>query len=291
MATIGTQTLSSVWRAKYASSTLQHVLEKAMVAEKICNVDKSDLNYIHNPYSTQPTAVVQAAAGTYSVSAWSTSEDSLTVSDEVIYGVHVFDFERIKSRYDLIADRFDQLGYAVAYALDKWVLNNLCEDGTGAYTTPVGGFTTAANTAVIFSNLISKVSGFAETYNGLFIVLENTDITGIIQTQVGSGFSYADAALNNGFMGNYMGVDIYVVRSGTFVDATTSTVSGSKTWTNLNHRVFGVKKVATYASPRGIRYEEKGVSGKTGVELAVSAQVGFKLWAQMTDLVVDITLA
>jgi hypothetical protein len=112
-----------------------------------------------------------------------------------------------------------------------------------------------------------------------------------MQAQMSNGFSYADAALNNGFMTSYGGVEIYVVRSGTFVDASTTTVSGTKIWTNSGHRVFGVKNVATYASPRGLRYEEKGVSGKTGVEIAVSAQVGFKLWAQMTDLIVDITLA
>ena len=262
-----------------------------MVAEKVCNVDKSDLNYIHNPYSTQPTAVVQAPAGTYSVSAWSTTEDSLTVTDEVIYGVHVFDFERIKANFDLIADRYDQLAYAVAYALDLWVVNNLCEDGTATYTTPAGGFTTAANIAVIMSNLISKVMGFADAYKGLFLIIENTDVPGFVQTQVASGYSYADGALRNGFMQSYMGVDIYVVRTGTFVDATTTAVSGTKTWTNSGHRVFGVKNVATYASPRGIRYEEKGVSGKTGVEIAVSAQVGFKLWTQAAALIVDITLA
>jgi hypothetical protein len=84
-----------------------------------------------------------------------------------------------------------------------------------------------------------------------------------------------------------MGVDIYVVRSGTFVSATI----GSTTVTNSGHRVFGVNGVATYASPRGIQYDEKGVTGKTGREISVTALVGFKLWAQNASLVVDITLA
>jgi hypothetical protein len=84
-----------------------------------------------------------------------------------------------------------------------------------------------------------------------------------------------------------MGTDIYVVRSGTFVDATI----GTTTVTNAGHRVFGVNKVATYASPRGMNYEEKSVTGKTGKEIVVFALVGFKLWAQKAALVVDITLA
>jgi hypothetical protein len=84
-----------------------------------------------------------------------------------------------------------------------------------------------------------------------------------------------------------MCVDIYVVRSGTFVSATL----GTTTVTNSGHRVFGVKGVATYASPRGMQYEEKAVSGKTGREIVVFGLIGFKLWAQKAGLVVDITLA
>lgn len=287
MATIGTGTYGSSWRAKYFSSNLQSVLRNALVCEKICNVDSTDSKYIHNPYSSQPTAAVQATAGTYSVSAFTITDDTLTVTDEVIYGEHVFQFEQIMNNYDLMANRMDEMAYAIAVGIDRFVLNNLTEDATGSYTTPASGFTTAANIPVIFSNLISKVSGYAEMYNGMFLVIENTDMTGLIQAQVASGFSYADSALNNGFIGSYMGVDIYVVRSGTFASETL----GSTTYTNSGHRVFGIKNVATYASPRGIQYDEKGVSGKTGKEISVVGLVGFKLWAQKAPLIVDITLA
>lgn len=286
MNTIGTGTYGSSWRAKYFSSKLQSVLRNALIAEKICQVDRSDSFYIHNPYSGQPTAAVQALTGTYSVSAWTVTDDSLTVTDEVIYGEHVFDFERVMNSYDLIASRFDEMAYAVAFGIDKFVVNNLCEDGTGTYATPAGGFTTPGNIVTIMSNLLSKVAGYADAYKGLFLVIENTDVVGFAAVQATSGFSYSDAALNNGFMSNFMGVDIYVIRSGTFVDATL----GTKTVTNSGHRVFGVKGVSTYASPRGIQYDEKGVSGKTGKEISVVGYVGFKLWTQKAGLVVDITI-
>jgi len=288
MNTIGTSTLGSSWRAKYFSSNLQKVLRNALVSEKICQVDSTDSYYIHNPYGNQPTAAIQALTGTYSVSAFTITDDSLTVTDEVIYGEHVFDFERVMSNYTLMADRMDDMAYAVAFGIDKFVLNVLTEDGTGTYTTPVGGFTSAANIPVIVSNLVSKVMGFADAYRGLFLVIENTDVPGFLQAQIASGFSYSDAALNNGFMTNYAGVDIYVVRSGTFV----STTLGSRSdLTNSGHRVFGVKNVCTYASPRGIQYMEKDVSGKTGKEIAVVGYVGAKVWTQKASLIVDITLA
>jgi hypothetical protein len=269
-------------------NSLQEQLRNALVAEAVCKVDRSELKTIENPYITQQTAAIQAVAGTYSVSAMTSTDDTLTVTDEVIFGTHVFDFERLTSNFDLMADFFDDLTYSVAFGVDKFVLNALCEDATGTYTTPAGGFTTAANIPVIMSNLISKVAGYQGPQSGLFLVIENTDLVGFAQAQVASGFSYADAALNNGFISNYMGVDIYVIRSGTFVSATLGSRSDI---TNDGHRVFGVKGVSTYAAPRGIRYEEKGVAGKTGMEIVVSSLVGFKLWTPMAALVVDITLA
>lgn len=290
MATIGTQnTISFVHRHKYFKNTLEVALRNALVSEKIFNVDRSDLKTIQNPYLTQQTAAIQAVAGTYSVSAMTTTEDSLTVADEVIFGTHVFDFETLTTNFNLMESFMDDLTYSVAFKVDQFALNVVTEDATGAYTTPAGGFTTAANIPVIMSNLLSKVAGYQSgTATGLFLVIENTDVVGFAQAQVASGFSYADAALNNGFMSSYMGVDIYVVRSGTFVSSTLGTRSDL---TNSGHRLFGVKGIATYASPRGMRYEEKGVSGKTGKEVVVSCLVGAKVWTPKADLLVDITLA
>ena len=266
---------------------MQQVLRNALVCAKICEVDNSDNYRIQNPYSSQPTATVQAVAGTYSTSAWTLTDDTLTVTDEVVYAEQVYDFERVMNNFDLIADRIDNQNYAIAYQIDKYVLNNLTTNATGTYTTAAGGFTTPQNVAKIMGDLIAKVAGYAQVYKGLYLVIENTDITGFIQTQVASGFSYADSALNNGFMQSYMGVDIYVVRSGTFVTASL----GSTSVTAAGQRVFGVKNVSTYASPRGIQFIEKEVSGKTGVEMATVGLIGFKLWTQNAGLTVAVTLA
>lgn len=285
MNTIGTSTLGSSYRAKYFSSNLQSVLRKATVAEAICNVDRSDDKYIHNPYSTQPTAAIQAVAGTYSVSAWTITDDSLTKTEEAIYGEHVYDFEQKMGRYDIMANRMDEMAYAVAYGIDYSVLNQLCEDGTGTYDTPSGGFTTAANWAVILANLVAKVSAYSDSMKGMFLVVENSDLVGILQSQMASGFNFSDMALRNGLVSTQLGVDIYVVRDGTFATATIGSVSV----TNSGHRVFGVKGVSTYSLGTPV-YEEKGVSGKTGKEIAYGTHFGFKLWAQKASLVVDITV-
>lgn len=273
-------------RDKYFQSQYEIVLRNALVTEKICSVDNSDLKRIQNPYGNQPTATIQAVAGTYTVSAWTITDDALTVTDEVIYSEHVFAHEEFFAVFDLAQSRIDNMMYAVAFGIDKFVLNNLCEDATGTYSTPSGGFTTAGNINTIMANLLSKVAGYEDTYRGLYLVIENTDLVGFAIAGATNGFSMADATLKNGFMNEWMGVDIYVVRSGTFVDATL----GTTTVTNSGHRVFGVKGVATYASPRGMQYEEKSVTLKTGKEIVVFGLVGFKLWAQKAALTVDITI-
>ena len=169
----------------------------------------------------------------------------------------------------------------------KFMRTRAFEEGTGTYTTPAGGFATAANVNEIFANINSQVDGFADSYNGKYVVLENTDMVGLYQAGATNGFTFADNVLNNGRVGQWMGVDIYVVRTGTFTDATV----GTKTWTNAGHRVAGVKNVSTTALPGGTKTEEKMVSGKTGMEVATYGYVGFKLWAPKVTLTIDITLA
>lgn len=275
------------YRDKYRLATLDTILRNAVVAEKICMVDRSDSYRIQSPYGSQPSATVSALTGTYTVGNVTTTDDTLTVTDEFKISEHIYDFEKVVLQFDLFSSRIEEQAYAIAFAVDNWVINQLCEDGTSSYTTPAGGFTTASNINVIMSNLASKVMGYSDSYKGMFLVIENTDVVGFMQAQATNGFSFADATLNNGFMTNYMGIEIYVIRTGGF----SSTTVGTKTWTNSGHRVFGVKNVATYAAPRGIQFEEKPVSGRTGVETVTYCYAGFKLWATKTDLIVDITIA
>lgn len=290
MATFNTQnTVSFALRHKYFQSGLQQALRNSLVSTAIFKTDNSELKTIENPYiSTGGTITHQAVAGTYSVSALATTEDTLFVNDEIIVPTHVFDFEQKTANFDLMADFLDDMIYKVNFQVDKFVLNKMLDIATGTYTTPAGGFTTAANWPVIIGNLLSKVAGYAGGIgSNPFLVIESTDIVGLFQTQVASGFNYADMALRNGYMLNYGGVDIYVVRTGTFVTATLGTLTA----VNSGHRFFGLKNLGLFASPRGVQYEEKAVSGKTGKEVVAWAYIGCNIWNPHLPLFVDITLA
>ena len=275
-------------RHKYFSTNLQVALRNALISEKICNVDRSELKTIENPYITAVAAAIQAVAGTYTPAARTVTDDALSVDDEVVISTHVYDFEMRTANYDLTANFLDELMYNVAVITDQFVLNKILSLATGAYTTPAGGFTTASNIGVICGNLLSKVAGYqAGVASAPFLVIESTDIVGFAVAQVSSGFSYADAALNNGFMTNYMGIQIYVVRTGTFTNSALGTLSP----TNSGHRLFGISNLALFAQPRGVQYDEKMVTGKTGREIVAYGYVGAKVWAKQAPLFVNITLA
>lgn len=289
MTTIGTQnTVSFALRHKYFQNGLQQALRNSLVSAAVFKTDYTELKSIENPYiSTSGSITHQALTGTYSVTAMATTENSLIVADEIIVPTHVFDFESKTANFNLITDFLDDMIYQVNFQVDKFVLNKVLDIATGTYTTPAGGFTTAANIPVICSNLLSKVAGYNGVGANPFLVIESTDIVGFAQAQVASGFNYADSALRNGFMSSYMGIDIYVIRSGTFVTATVGTLTA----VNSGHRLFGLKNLGLFASPRGVQYEEKSVSGKTGKEVVAWGYVGAIVWTPHLPLFVDITLS
>lgn len=283
--TIGTSTLSETFRIGYAQNKLALGLRTRMVAEKVCKVDRTGNKYLGNPYLTTTTATLAAIDGAYAVSTATTTDDTLTVSDQVTYAVHLFEFEETLSRADLFSSFVEDMMAAVGVKADQYVLNKILDDATGTYSTPAGGFT-GANIQTIIAELTGKVSGYNRDNDGMFIVVENTDLPGFILAGMTSGFDFADATLMNGFRGNFGDVDVYVVRGGTF---TTGTL-GTLTATNLGKRLFGIKNVATYAAPKGIQYDEKKVTLKTGRELSCWANIGAKCWAPYTSLLVKVTI-
>jgi hypothetical protein len=290
MTTSGTNSLASTaYRVKFKQAMLDQILRRYLIAEAICEVDRSDSYVIRNPYGSQPTAQITGITGTYTIDDWQTTDDTLTVTDEIKVAEHVHDFDNVLLNFDMFANRANEQAYCFAEKVDALVLNSLGYNATGSYTTPVGGFVTPSNVLTIIANLESKVAGYESQYKGTFLVVENTDLPGIQIAQMTNGFSYADQALTNGLIKRIGQTDIYVTRTGTF----TSTAIGATLTAPamLGCRIFGVKNVATYAAPRGVQVEEKPVSGKTGRECITFGYVGFKLWSTKAGLVVKITLA
>lgn len=292
MANAYTPTLATnrAFRDKYKMNRLNSNLRTMLVAEAICQKDTSGNMRIQSPFGSNPTVAITAITGDYTPSTYTVTDDTLTVTDEIKIAEQVYDFERIISDLNFLDSRIDEQSFAVAQKVDQYVLNVLARDALAGndYTTPVGGFTVTGNIVPIFGAILARVAGFSEAYpTNYFVVLENADTAGLYAAGVQNGFRRADESIQNGVIGEFMGIDIYVVRAGTFVSATI----GTQTFVNAGHRVAGCKGVATYAMPGDFRFEEKGVSGKTGMEVVTYAYLGAKVWTPKAGLFVDIILA
>src|ERR1041385_5831827 len=86
---------STTWREKYFSTMLQEILKNALVAEAVCDVDRTDSYLIKNPYGSDPTVEITVLSGTYTPAAWTTTNDTLTVGTEFKVGEHIYDFESV----------------------------------------------------------------------------------------------------------------------------------------------------------------------------------------------------
>lgn len=271
------------WRQKYMKRTLGKTLRRALIAQRICRVDTSNSYLIKSPYGNKATATLQALAGTYSVTDWTVTDDNLTVSLEAISAEHIFDFESVLMDFDIYMERMDEMVFAVKEKIDTYVLNDVLDGANKSYDN--SGVISKTNFPTLLANCIGLVAGYQSYMNkGLFLVLENTDIAAVLEHQFSSGFKFSDVALKNGLMRMEAGVEIYVTRTGTFQTATI----GGTSYTNLGHRPFGVKGMTTFAFPRDVNYEEKGVSGKTGKEVFAVGYVGHKTWHVIRDLLVDV---
>lgn len=279
-------------RRKYYSSKLATTLLTKTVAHDIFSVDSSNNKLIINPYISTTTPVMGALAGTYTAGTGTTTDDTLTVNKEIINAQHIYDFESRLSQFDLAKSMLDQMTADNAVLLDKWALNRAMADGTGTYATAAGGIT-KTNAIQVLSDLTAQLAGYQESYAGNFyFVIENTELSAIQQAGAAAGFTFADKTIYSGQVMNLMGVDIYVVRTGTFV---TETVGGDA-FTNAAKRLFGVKNTVTLATPSSTRegansvYEEKAVDGKTGKQLLTVMYTGLKVWTPKASLTVKVTL-
>lgn len=278
---ISTETL----REKYAMSRLDHNLRRRLVAAGVMKVDTTDNKIIECPFVTTDGAAIGALAGTYSVGDVTVTNDKLEVTEYVAEAVHIFDFETRFNDFDLFTGAIDEMTFNIGEKIDRFALNEVVDNAGVSIATPSGGFA-QANIDNIFGDIAAAFTGYADAMNGVYLVIENTEVSGLVQNQVLTGFSYRDAVAKNGLAGEYMGVEIYVTRTGTFVDATV----GTQTFTNANNRLAGVKNTATFANIRSGGYEEKMVSGKTGKEVVVYGYTGAKVWSTKANLTADVVL-
>lgn len=260
------------WSREKKSAVMQEFLRSMLVAREISEF-REGVKYIDNPYSTVGTLTTNSPmTGDYTVPDITTTDDQLLVNKEAIYAFHIRDFESVFADYDLGMDQLRKAAYKLAEDIDKDLFTELSTNATNTVTQS-GGFT-AATVIPKLAEVSQYFLGYDNAVNGTYVVIDADQTPAFIEAGAGNGFSFADAVLNNGIFGSFMGHDVYVVR-GTLP---------------TNVAIAGVKKASTTGIGGAIKIEEKAVTGKTGMEFAAIEYHTSKLWNNNEDLVVNIDL-
>jgi hypothetical protein len=280
--TVADGTTKQHWMANF-----QPTLESALVSFKICKTHTGPDRIIHNPYQSEPTGQDGAASVDYSgnIDDFTLTDDTLTVNRRAYQAEHVDNIEQLQVRYDLAKARAERHAYVVRKKIDAYVLQNAATtSGTLQVDDGEIGGTDGNPITLSSTNVDDMLRAVMETLytndarmeNGVYIVLAPDHITKLTQFQQANGFSLADAALKNGYIDSYMGVDIYLSNQ-LYNDGT------------QDHAIAGVYDSISLALPDdGGDFEKKAVSGKFGRELVTSKIYNTKIWNNMLKEVVDI---
>ena len=272
-------------RREYLMSKLNVNLKTKTVANDIFRIENTDSKTVLCPYITVTDAQAGAITGTYVLGDATTVDETLTVDRQIITAIHLLDHETRFAEFSLGKQAMDEFASKSTILLDQWSLNMAVKNAGQTSAIKTFAKTTAVDDILELKNL---VAGYEESFDGNFyLVVENTESAGIEKAGAVAGFVYQDRILNGQRVKTLVGVDIHVVRAGTFVDATIATDA----FTNLNNRLFGVRKTATLALNNGVSYEELSVSLKTGKEMRSVMYAGFKNWTPRATLTVNVPLS
>jgi len=266
---------TTTWTHEAKESTLQMNLESMVVAKRISEF-KSGVKTIENPYTDAVAVTLNTPmTGAYTPADITTVDDSLTVTDEAIYPFHIRNFEEVFSNFDLGAKHLSIASSKLAQEIDKDLFVRLAAGASNTITV-TGGFT-AANVIASVAGLSQYLAGYENSLNGSYLIVDADQMPAFVEAGALNGFTFADSVLNNGWTGkDFMGHELYVVRGTLPTDVAIAGIKGAST---------------TGTGVQGVTLEEKGVSGKTGMEYAAYVYFKSALWNNAEDLVVTFDLA
>lgn len=240
-------------KAEFWEARMQVNLRKTLVSQEVAAVT-SALNRgdkIHKPYFTEHSAVSYTPGTEVTLQGASSTDDSITINTFKDVPMYLDEAEETQSYYNTMAEMVDSASYQLADTIDAAVFAH-SDYGTEFDAGDCGGTNgsaivlSSANVITLFSNArrALQVLNVIEA-NDFCAVLPPAAAMYVNQSATGVGFNFADAALNNGRVGNYMGFEIYVSNN-----LTTATYGGTANTTNC---YIGKKKMIQLimlASPR-----------------------------------------
>jgi hypothetical protein len=240
-------------KAEFWEARAQINLRKSLVAMEVAAVTTSlsGGDKIHKPYFTEHSAVAYTAGKDVTLQGASSTDDSITISTFKDVPMYIDEAEETQSFYNTMAEITDSASYQLRDAIDTAVFAQ-SDNGTEFDAGDLGGtdgsaiILSSSNIISLFSNARKALQKLNVTEaNDFCAVLSPAALAYVAQSATGNGFNFADAALSNGKVGNFMGFDLYMSNN-----LATATYGGRTSTTNS---YIGKKKMIQLimlASPR-----------------------------------------
>lgn len=206
---------------QYWIPEVQDNLHKRLVAKAIATVYTGPDRIVHSNYQSEADGS-DGTASTYSVTDYELSDDTLTVNRQAHASEHIYLIEELQTRFDLAMERAAEAGQIVADKVDQYVLN-LPVGTSGVSDIDAGVMAGGASNGTSYEVTSSTVDDLTNTIRENLLInnarvdkgidwvitpRELTDVTAFMQN---NGFSVADAAIRNGFVGElFNGMRVFV---------------------------------------------------------------------------------
>jgi len=230
-------------KAEFWEARMQINLRKSLVAQEVAAVTSalSGGDKIHKPYFTEHTPVSYTIGTEVTLQGASSTDDSITINTFYDVPMYIDEAEETQSYYDTMAAMVDSASYGLSNVIDAAVFAHSdygteFDDGDCGGTNGSAIVLTSANVITLFTNARKALQTLnVVEANDFCAVLPPAALALIAQTATDKGFNFADAALYNGKVGNFMGFDLYMSNN-----LTTATYGGTANTTNC---YIGKKKM------------------------------------------------
>jgi len=200
---------------------VQDNLHKRLVAKAVSTVYTGPDRIVHSNYASEAEGS-DGTTSTYSVTDYELADDTLTVNRQAHAAEHIYMIEKLQTRFDLAMERAAEQGQIVADKVDQYILN-LPVSTSGVSDIDAGVMAGGASNGTAYEVTSSTVDDVTNTVREQLLLnnarvdkgidwivtpRELTDVTAFMQN---NGFSVADAAIRNGFVGEmFNGMRVFV---------------------------------------------------------------------------------
>jgi len=255
-------------------------LRKKLVSTEVCatTFTINGADKIHKPYFTELAAGTYTPGEEFALQDASSTDDSITVDTKKYCAFYIDEVEETQSYYNTMDEMASSAGYQLADTIDQAVFAQV-DNGTEFDDGDIAG-TDGSAIVLATSNVISLFVGMRKKLAQLnvidandFVVVLSPAATAIInQTSTGLGFNFADAAVNNGKVGRFMGFDIYESNN-----LTTGTYGGTA---NTTYCYGGKRGMIQLIMLADVRLKIVDIDNKIGKAVQYWTAYGTGVWTR-----------